>query len=99
MNVASLKSASFALNKVDIHGDVANNTINYDVSTKDEKDVTQFLIAGNAKSLNDITEISLNPNGLKLNYYDWTVDPNNQIRIGKNGIFSNVFTSSGLIFK
>ena len=91
LNVASLKSASFALNKVDIHGDVANNTINYDVSTKDEKDVTQFLIAGNAKSLNDITEISLNPNGLKLNYYDWTVDPNNQIRIGKNGIFADQF--------
>ena len=29
--------------------------------------------------------------GLKLNYYDWTVDPNNQIRIGKNGIFADQF--------
>lgn len=93
-NVAALKSESFALTKVDIHGDVANDIINYDVSTKDEKDETQFLIAGNAKSVNDLTQISLNPDGLRLNYYDWYVDPNNQIRIGKDGIFADNFRLS-----
>ncbi len=92
--VGGLKSSSFALNKIGIAGDVANNTINYNITTKDDKDVTQFLIAGNARSLNDITEISLNPNGLKLNYTDWTVAENNRIQIGKNGILADNFRLS-----
>ncbi|WP_336716827.1 translocation/assembly module TamB domain-containing protein [Chryseobacterium mucoviscidosis] len=92
--VAGLKSSSFALNKVGITGDVANNIINYNITTKDQKEATQFLIAGNAKSLNDITEISLNPNGLKLNYSDWTVSEGNKIQIGKNGILADNFRLS-----
>lgn len=92
--VAGLKSSSFALNKVGITGDVANNIINYNITTKDQKEVTQFLIAGNAKSLNDITEISLNPNGLKLNYSDWTVSEGNKIQISKNGILADNFRLS-----
>ncbi|MGV2488537.1 UNVERIFIED_CONTAM: hypothetical protein FOS07_32310, partial [Bacillus mycoides] len=94
LDVAALKSESFALNKVNINGDVADNIINYNDTTKDEKDETQFLIAGNAKSLNDVTEISLNPNGLRLNYSDWTVAPENKIQIGKNGIFADNFRLS-----
>lgn len=91
LDVTSLKSESFALNKVNVNGDVANNIINYNITTKDEKDATQFLIAGNAKSLNDITEISLNPDGLKLNYNDWTVAGGNKIQIGSQGIFADNF--------
>ena len=94
LDVAALKSESFALNKVNINGDVADNIINYNITTKDEKDATQFLIAGNAKSMNDITEISLNPNGLKLNYMDWTVAEDNKIQIGSQGIFADNFRLS-----
>lgn len=92
--VASFKNESVAINKVDVSGDVANNTINYNITTKDQKDVTQFLIAGNAKSINDVTEISLNPNGLKLNYTDWTVAENNRIQIAKQGILADNFRLS-----
>ena len=94
LDVAALKSESFALNKVNINGDVANNIINYNITTKDDKDATQFLIAGNAKSMNDITEISLNPNGLKLNYMDWAVAEDNKIQIGSQGIFADNFRLS-----
>lgn len=94
LNVAALKSSSFALNKVNIDGDVANNTVNYNITTKDNKDVTQFLIAGNAKSMNDITEVSLNPNGLKLNYNDWTVAEGNKIQISSKGILADNFRLS-----
>lgn len=93
-SVAALKSSSLALNKVNINGDVANNIINYNITTKDEKDVTQFLIAGNAKSLNDITEVSLNSNGLKLNYSDWTVGEGNKIQISDKGILADNFRLS-----
>lgn len=94
LNVAALKSSSFALNKVNVGGDIANNIINYNITTKDAKDETQFLIAGNAKSLNDITEISLNPNGLKLNYTDWTVSEGNKIQISRRGILADNFRLS-----
>ncbi|WP_288791095.1 translocation/assembly module TamB domain-containing protein [uncultured Elizabethkingia sp.] len=94
LGVASLKSSSLALNKISVVGDVANNTINYNITTKDAKDATQFLIAGTAKSLNDITEVSLNPNGLKLNYDDWTVAENNRIQISSKGILANNFRLS-----
>lgn len=94
LSVAALKSESFALNKVNINGDVAQNTINYNITTKDDKNETQFLIAGNAKSLNDVTEISLNPNGLKLNYMDWTVAENNKIQIFSQGIVADNFRLS-----
>lgn len=94
LDVASLKSESFALNRVNINGDVANNILNYHITTKDEKNTTRFLIAGNAKSLNDVTEISLNPNGLKLNYNDWTVAENNKIQISSNGIVADNFRLS-----
>ncbi|ROI00762.1 translocation/assembly module TamB domain-containing protein [Chryseobacterium daecheongense] len=94
LDVASLKSESFALNKVNINGDIANNIINYNITTKDEKNTTRFLIAGNAKSLNDVTEISLNPNGLKLNYNDWTVAENNKIQISSSGIVADNFRLS-----
>ena len=94
LDVAALKSESFALNKVNINGDVADNIINYNITTKDEKDATQFLIAGDAKSMNDITEISLNPNGLKLNYMDWAVADGNKVQIGSQGIFADNFRLS-----
>ncbi|MFY1046903.1 translocation/assembly module TamB domain-containing protein [Chryseobacterium sp. GP-SGM7] len=94
LSVAALQSESFAINKVNINGDVANNIINYNITTKDDKDATQFLIAGNAKSMNDITEISLNRNGLKLNYMDWAVAENNKIQIFSQGIVADNFRLS-----
>lgn len=94
LNVAALKSSSFALNKVNIGGDIADNIINYNITTKDAKDATQFLIAGNAKSMNDITEISLNPDGLKLNYTDWAVAEGNKIQFSSRGILANNFRLS-----
>ncbi len=94
LSAASLKSESFALNKINAQGDVANNIIRYDITTKDEKDVTQFLVAGQAKSMNDITEISLNPDGLKLNYDNWQVGEGNKIQIGSKGIWADNFRLS-----
>lgn len=94
LDVAGLSSESFALNKLSINGDIADNIINYSITKKDDDDIDQFLIAGNVKSLDDVTEISLNPNGLKLNYMDWTVAENNKIQFGNNGIFADNFRIS-----
>ncbi len=44
--------------------------------------------------MNDITEVSLNPNGLKLNYADWNVAENNKIQISSKGILADNFRLS-----
>ncbi|MFV0177964.1 translocation/assembly module TamB [Empedobacter falsenii] len=91
LNIDHLRSDNFQLNKINLDGDIANNTINYSISTKDDKDITQFLVAGNLKTLDDITEISLNPNGLVLNYDQWEVGERNLIQLKKDGIVANNF--------
>lgn len=94
LNVAGLNSESFALNRLSLFGDMADNVIRYNLIKKDEKEDNQFLIAGTAESLGEITEISLNPDGLKLDYKDWTVADNNKIQIGPNGIYADNFRIS-----
>lgn len=94
LNVDKVSTEKMALNKVAVVGDVADNLINYNISTRDEKDVEQFLIAGNAQSLSGATQISLNPDGLKLNYSNWTVAPDNKIQFGPRGIWAENFVLS-----
>lgn len=94
LNVVGFNTESLALNKLSVNGDISDNIINYNITKKDDEDVDQFLIAGNVKSIDDITEISLNPNGLKLNYMDWTVAEGNKIQFGSNGIFADNFRIS-----
>lgn len=94
LSIANVKNADLELKKLDLVGDVANNIINYNLTTKDDKDVVQFLIAGNAKSLNQVTEISLRPDGLKLNYDNWNVAEGNFIQFGNRGVLANNFVLS-----
>ncbi len=91
LNVAQLKSESFALNKVQVKGDVKDNLINYNISSKDEKDATQFLVAGNVEQASDLTKISLNPDGLTLNYTNWQVAPDNYLAMSNAGIVAHNF--------
>lgn len=94
VSLGKFATESLALNKVNLNGNLANDVITYNLTTKDEKDVELFLIAGNAKTFNDITEISLNPDGLKLNYDSWTVSLNNKLQITSKGIYADQFILS-----
>jgi hypothetical protein len=92
LNLGQFNNESIALMKVQLQGDVKDNLITYNASTKDEKDATKFLIAGNAQKLGDLTKIALNPNGLKVNYMDWQVAPDNFIQLSSSGILANNFS-------
>lgn len=94
LQLEEFKNESIALQKLDLRGDIKDNLINYQATTRDAKDVTQFLIAGNVQKLGDITQISLDPNGLKLNYTDWQVAPENYIQMSSSGILANNFLLS-----
>jgi hypothetical protein len=94
LKVSALNSESFSLDRLSVSGDVANNQINYLITKKDEKEEDQFLIAGNLKSVDEVTEISLNPDGLKLDYKNWNVAPDNKIQISSKGVIANNFILS-----
>lgn len=94
LNVDKVATEKMALNKVAVTGDIANDLINYNVTTRDEKDVEQFLVAGSAKAINGDTQISLHPDGLKLNYENWTVSDGNFIQFGNRGILARNFVLS-----
>lgn len=94
LNVSALNSESFSLDKLSVSGDVANNQINYLITKKDEKEEDQFLISGNVKAIDEVTEISLNPDGLILDYKNWNVAPDNKITLGSSGIIAHDFVLS-----
>lgn len=94
LKVGTLNNESFKLNKIDLNGDIANNSINVNASTKDEKDQTQFLVAAQVNSLKDLTQIHLKPNGLILNYDQWQVSEENSINLLANGFVANDFQIS-----
>lgn len=94
LKLASFKNESIALQKVSLDGDIKDNLITYKASTKDEKDATQFLVAGNVEKLGDLTNISLNPEGLTLNYDQWMVSADNFIQLSSKGILANNFSIS-----
>ncbi|MFC6266908.1 translocation/assembly module TamB domain-containing protein [Frigoriflavimonas asaccharolytica] len=94
VTLGKFATESLALNKVKLNGNLAEDVISYNLTTQDQKDVEQFLIAGTAKTFNDITEISLNPDGLKLNYDNWAVSPNNKLQISSKGFYADQFTLS-----
>lgn len=94
LNAGKVSSEKMALNKVAATGNIANNLITYRISTLDTKDTEQFLIAGNLKKTGNSNEISLDPNGLKLNYTNWTVSPDNSLQFGPRGIVASNFVLS-----
>lgn len=85
LNFAGLNSEQFQLNQLAAVGNIAQNTIDYNISTQDVEGEEQYLIAGNIKSQNDQHIIQLDPNGFKLNYDNWEVNPDNQLRFNNSG--------------
>ncbi|MFA7687326.1 MAG: translocation/assembly module TamB domain-containing protein [Moheibacter sp.] len=94
LNLATAGNQKFSLDRLRLTGEIADNVIQYHISTRDADDAEQYLIAGKVESLNEITEISLNPDGLKLNYTNWDVAADNKIRIGAQGIYADNFRIS-----
>lgn len=91
VKVTALQSESMAIDNIGLKGNVANNIITYDLTTQDLKGVTQYEIAGQLETKDQLTLVSLNNNGLKLNYDNWTVDPENRIELSPKGILAHQF--------
>lgn len=94
LNAEQVATSSMEIKKIAAVGDIANNIISYNITTRDDKDEVRFLVAGNLQSFKDATQISLNQDGLKLNYQNWNVSTDNKIRIGEQGIWARNFVLS-----
>ncbi|MHA3789110.1 translocation/assembly module TamB domain-containing protein [Flavobacterium hauense] len=94
VQIGQVQSEQFQLSKTSITGDIKDNLINYKLQIQDKKEDEQYMVAGQLKASDKNTELSLNPDGLKLNYENWAIAENNIIRFGKDGIYANNFEMS-----
>ncbi|MES2543380.1 MAG: translocation/assembly module TamB domain-containing protein [Bacteroidota bacterium] len=91
--VNDIQNSQFQLPYVNLSGKVANNTADYTLQLKDLKNKERYLIVGNIKANGVNNEIKLNDK-LILNYENWSMDPRNLIRLGKNGFYANAVALS-----
>ncbi|MFP9114488.1 translocation/assembly module TamB domain-containing protein [Flavobacterium sp. RHBU_3] len=95
VRVDGLENTQFQLGKTSLTGDIKDNTVNYRLEIDDQKKKQQYLLAGQMKQVNNNTEISLNPNGLMLNYEEWQIAEGNLIRLmNGSGLYVNNFELS-----
>lgn len=94
LTVARLNAGQFQLLSTAIKGDLQNNTLRTDISTRDKDNKQNYRIAGALKALQDAYQFSLNPNGLVLNYANWSVSPDNALQFGSKGIQATNFVLS-----
>src|SRR5690606_32382099 len=92
--VDQVQNEQFLLSQTNITSDLKDNVVSYKRQILDRKDEEQYLLAGEMKSADGNTELSLNPDGLKLNYEPWDMAVDNMLRFGKDGIYANNFEMS-----
>lgn len=94
LTIDEVQSEQLVLHKTSIVGALKEDLLSYRLQILDRKEEEQYLVAGEVKAANGNTEISLDPESLKLNYEQWAVGNDNLIRFGKSGIYANNFELS-----
>lgn len=92
--IDQIQSESLLLPHTTLTGNVQDNTVTYKLQIQDKKEEEQYMLAGQLKATDGNTEISLDPDGLKLNYEPWNIAVDNLLRFGKDGIYANNFEMS-----
>ena len=73
---------SMKIDGVAFNGTVANDSIRTDLIILDSADREKYILAGTFFSRDDGFELRLVPDGIVLNYQQWTVPENNYMRFG-----------------
>lgn len=82
-------SDQIRLANITLDGFVANDLIDYNLVVKTDKEETQYKIAGNVATANGLVDVILKPNGLVLNFDEWTVAPDNKLTLYPKGLVAN----------
>ncbi len=92
--VDAIENEQFLLPFTELSGTIKDDVVTYRLAIRDRAKKDQYAIAGTLKSVDNATEISLDPDGLLLNYEPWAIAPENVLRFGKSGIFADNFELS-----
>lgn len=94
VKVNAVESEQFRLPRTSLVGGLQNNTLTYRLQIVGRKEEEQYMVAGEMRAANGYTEISLNPDGLTLNYEPWDIAVDNLLRFGKGSIYADNFEMS-----
>lgn len=88
-NVGGFSNTSFAFNEVNLGAQIANNTIEFDLSVLDDKKELQYYIAGLLDAQSPEKKLVLDNDGFKLNYENWKVADDNYLALAANGLYAH----------
>ncbi|MDR0227919.1 MAG: translocation/assembly module TamB domain-containing protein [Flavobacteriaceae bacterium] len=91
LGLDKVSNASIALSRLNLNGDIYDNTITYNLNIKDKDDKESYVIAGKVEADKTALLVSLDPNGFKLDHQNWEVNPNNQIVLNSKGFYVKDF--------
>lgn len=91
VSLSKIKNAQFEIPKTTLLGKLEDNAVDYTLNIKDVESKDKYLISGIFKDSLGASIISFNTEKLLLNYEDWTVNENNEIKIEKNRILVRDF--------
>lgn len=83
--VDDFQNAQFQLPYVALTGTIANNSANYLLQIKDQKDLERYTLGGTVEATNGSNNIHFDPNTVLLNYEKWKIDADNLIQLGAKG--------------
>lgn len=92
--IDEVQGKQFLLPHTSITGALKEDLLSYRLQILDKKEEEQYALAGELRAADGNTEISLDPQGLKLNYEQWNIAAENVLRFGKDGIYANNFELS-----
>lgn len=75
-------------------GSVKDNVVDFGLWIKDQEEKEQYHLGARMVVDEDSYQLSLNENGLMLNYDDWTINPENRITFGAQGVRASAFQLS-----
>ena len=91
VSLSKIKNAQFEIPKTTLDGKLENNVIDYALNIKDLENKDRYFISGVFKDSLGASIINLNPEKLLLNYENWTLNSNNEIKLEKKGIVIHDF--------
>jgi len=90
-NIGEVNVSNIELINTLISGNVKDSKVDAGLWIKDSIDQEQYHIGAQMLAENDDFIFSLKPDGLILNYDKWSIDPQNRILFGKQGILAQRF--------
>ncbi|HRH59852.1 MAG TPA: translocation/assembly module TamB domain-containing protein, partial [Chitinophagaceae bacterium] len=94
LSLQDAKSSSFTLYRTSLNGFIANNQADFSLNIQDQKNKTQYNIAGLLSQAANGVKFNLKPGALVLNYDEWTAAADNFIQYDSIGLLAHNFNIS-----